>query len=395
MNIINKFIAEKNEKGIILELYENGLKQHEIEQFIIDKFKPFLKNKSLLKVQLLAYLPPYVDILLHIVSDNEDKKIFEKCLDIFWRAKLEDSVNCYNSYSYWQDELLEAISKIINLIILDQDRSIMSLHEFTEDVFTKVGKIIEACIQPYLRILLFLEKVIHIKKPSKSDIDKKSLGEVINELRNYKDFDKLLILPPWDLKLNDWRNISKHDRYSVKDNKIVGKYIKALKEEEITLFKPELWKLFLRLNDIFDILRLAHSLFFLDNIDDIQPYWENKQLREESNLLELIYLYNTFGFSVEKYSVELNSVKFKLKDNTLMKVDMRFIQLLSLLRPTWYKTRKRYISLEYFNSQNNPIFLIESDTSKREDIFSPNIDEKVVTIENLKESCKLTDFRKG
>jgi len=160
------------------------------------------------------------------------------------------------------------------------------------------------------------------------------------------------------------------------------------------LLQPELWYLFLSINDIFCILRLAHSLFFLDNIDEIQPYWENKQLRKESAILDQISLYNMFGFSIEKYSIENDMVKFKLKDVTVLKPKIRLNHLLFLIRPTWYKIRKKFITLEYFDSQDNPIFLIEVDTSKRENIFSLNIDENLLTIENIKESCKLIDLRK-
>lgn len=143
-NIVDKFISEKNEKGIILELYEKGLKQKEIEQFIIDKFNPLLKNKSILRVQMLAYLPQYIDSLLYILSDNVSKQSFENYLEVFWKTKMKDSINCYNSYQYWQDDVIAVTSKIISLITLDQDRSQMTLHEIAEDVFTKIGKIIEA-----------------------------------------------------------------------------------------------------------------------------------------------------------------------------------------------------------------------------------------------------------
>ncbi|MFW9875501.1 MAG: hypothetical protein ACFFG0_20535, partial [Candidatus Thorarchaeota archaeon] len=214
-NIIDKFISEKKEKGIILELYEKGLKQEEIEQFIIDKFKPFLKNKSILRVQMFAYLTQYVDSLLYILSDNVNRQLFENSLEAFWKAKMEDSINCYKSYQYWQDDVIATTSKIISLITLDQDRSKMTLHEFAEDVFTKIGKIIEACIQPYLRILLYLEEIINKRKPSKLYINNLDLGDLVNKLLIYKFNNKLLIPPPWNLKLNDWRNIPKHDKYSV------------------------------------------------------------------------------------------------------------------------------------------------------------------------------------
>ena len=393
-NIVDKFISEKDDKGIILKLYENGLKQKEVKQFIIDKFKPYLKSKSILRIQMLAYLPQYIDSLLYILSNNVNKNIFKSCLEIFWKAKLEDSVECYSSYQYWQDDVLAATSKVVSLITLDQDRSKMGLHEFAEDVFTKIGKIIEACIQPYLRILLYLEEIINKRNPSKLDITKLNLGNVVNKLLNYKFFNKLLIPPPWNLKLNDWRNIPKHDKYLVKDNKIVCRFKKPSKEKEIILSKQELWYLFLSINDIFSILRLAHSVFFFDNIEEIQPYWDKKRLRKESSLLDLISVYGMFGFSVKNYSVGDDKVEFQLKDKTRRESDKRLNELIFLIRPTWYKTRKRFLILEYIDSLNNPIFIIEVDTSKREDIFSIGVDEDLLTIDNLRDCIELTDLRK-
>ena len=58
-DIVDKYISEKNGKGIVLELYENGLNQNEVEQFIISKFEPYLKSKSILRVQMLAYSSIY------------------------------------------------------------------------------------------------------------------------------------------------------------------------------------------------------------------------------------------------------------------------------------------------------------------------------------------------
>lgn len=71
-NIVDKFIFETDEKGIILELYEKGLKQDEIEKFIVDKFKPYLKNNYVLRVHVLVYLTQYIVSLLYILSDDDN-----------------------------------------------------------------------------------------------------------------------------------------------------------------------------------------------------------------------------------------------------------------------------------------------------------------------------------
>ncbi len=51
----------------------------------------------------------------------------------------------------------------------------MNLYDFAEDVFTKIGKIIKNIIQPHLRILLYLEKVINNETPTALDLNKLSL----------------------------------------------------------------------------------------------------------------------------------------------------------------------------------------------------------------------------
>ena len=392
-NIVDKFISEKEEKGIILTLYKQGLRQDEIEHFILDKFRPYLKSKSILRLHLLVYLSQYIDTLLYILSDPENKVLFEKCLEVYWEAKAIDLDECYRSYQYWQEEVLAATSKIVTMIILDQDRTTMNLHEFAEDVFTKIGKIIEACIQPHLRILFFLENIINHKKSSKIDIDKLILGVIVDKLNKYKIFNNIIIPPPWNVKLNHWRNISKHDSYSIEDNKIVCKYKKPPNQKKVVLLQPELWKLFLVINDIFGILRLAHSVFFLDNIDEIRQYWEPKQLRKESGLLDQIDLYRIFGFSAEGYALQDDKVTFRLIEQTSGDPDARLNQLISLIRPTWYKTRKRIIVFEYYDSLNNPLFIVEADTSKKKELFSLDVDEKFLTLENLKECITVTDLR--
>ena len=97
---------------------------------------------------------------------------------------------------------------------------------------------------------------------------------------------------------------------------------------------------------------------------------------------------------MKNYSIEKDLIKFQLKDETAIDPDSRLNKLLFLLRPTWYKARKKFIILEYYDNQNNPIFRIEVDTSKNEDIFTLNIDENLLTFENIKESCKILDLRK-
>ncbi len=394
-NIVDRYITEKDEKGIIAQFYELGLTQKEIEVFIVEKHDPYLKNKSIPRIQVYVYMSQYIDSLIHILFNEETKSLFEKCLEVYWKAKEKDPILCYKSYQYWQEDILQATSKLVSMINNDPDRSDMNLHDFAEDVFTKIGKIIEKIIQPHLRTLLYLEKVINNEIPTALELNKLTLGNIVDELLKFKIFDNLLIPSSWNIKLNQWRNIANHDIYSVVGNKIIGKYGRPPNEKEIELFQPELWMLFLNVNELFSILRLSHSLFFLDNMEEIKPYWDNKQLRQESSLLDLITVYDMFGFSIKDYTIGDNSVKLVVKDLTKKDSDKRLNELLTLIYPTWYKTHKRLIKIEYHDYNGNPISIIKVDTSKRQDLFIVGVDEYLLTLENLKECIELIDLRKG
>ena len=389
-NIVDRYISEKGEKGIISEWFELGFSEREIEQFIIETHDPYLKNKTIPRVQVHAYMSQYIDSLLHILSNEETKSLFERCLETYWNAKEKNPTLCYKSYQYWEDDVLEATSKLVSLINNDPDRSKMDLHDFVEDVFTKIGKLIEKIIQPHLKIILYLRKVINDETPTALDLDKLSLGTLIDELLKCEVFDKLLKPGSWDIKLNQWRNIANHDNFSVEGIKITGKYGRPPKEKEIVIFQAELWMLFLKMNDLFSLLRLANSLFFLDNMDEIKPFWENKQLRQESSLLDLIRVYEMQGFSVTACSIQNDAVELKVKDLATKESEKRLIKLLSLIRPTWYKTRKRYVKIEYSDFNGNPISILEADTSKRQDLFTVGVDENLLTLENLMECLVLT-----
>lgn len=80
----------------------------------------------------------YIDSLIHILSNEENKSLFESCLEVYWKAKERNPILCYKSYQFWEDDVLEATSKLVSMINIDRDRSQMNLYEFAEDFFTKI-----------------------------------------------------------------------------------------------------------------------------------------------------------------------------------------------------------------------------------------------------------------
>lgn len=388
MDIIKKYIHDNTDRSIVLEMHEYGIKPHEIMEFIIESFKPYFQSESLVKEQVIAYLPDYIDSLIYHLAIPINKSMIGKCIKIYWRAKKRNPIECFKAFGYWQDEFRATTSKTISLVNLDQDRTKMSLYEFSEDVFGKIGTLIEACIQPFLKIMLFLDKICRGEEASDSAINQLSLGQIVNQLLKNIDLEHFLIPTPYKLQLNQWRNISKHDKFIVENNKIIGTYNRLPHEKKIVLLKEELWMIFLTINDIYGILKLTHAIFFFDSIESIKPYWNNKDLREESGILTLIQLFNTHGLSVKSNSMSKDRIHFDLCEvRRSIDLEKRIDNLLFLLRPIWHKSRRRYISLHYFDIQGILSVKLEADTSKQPDIFIINANERLITPKNLRKCC--------
>jgi len=137
---------------------------------------------------------------------------------------------------------------------------------------------------------------------------------------------------------------------------------------------------------------LSNSVFFFDNFTNIEKYWKSIPLREKSNYLEIVSLFKAFGFSIEGYSIIEKEVSFEIKDIIKPNLNVRINQILTLIRPIWYKTHARFITLKYTDYDGIPRFLIKSDTLENKEIFTLNVADSFLTPENIKKAVEIIEL---
>jgi len=86
-----------------------------------------------------------------------------------------------------------------------------------------IGDLTEGLIKPYLKVLLRQIKIGDGIEGLVENINTLDLGQIVNELIQ-NDYTDLLVPAPWNIRLNQWRNIAYHHSAKIVDNKIVCWY---------------------------------------------------------------------------------------------------------------------------------------------------------------------------
>lgn len=376
MNVIDKHISGFEENSYIAELYKLGFKPQEVQEILFERFEPYFINKKNLHKYITAPLPSIVETFVSITESKEEKKLLDECLSLFRSALQKDSQKCIKAFFDWENDIYQGISQCVSMLNLDRDKKEMNLEDFTKDIFEYVGNFIEVIINAYLRLIF---QIITIKKESHKefeDIKKLSLGDIVKLILREKLLVEIVKPSPWNIPLNQWRNIAQHYKYNVVNGAILCEYGKFPNEKEIRLLKIELWSFVNKLFKIQGILKVAHAIFILDNkqkYSQLIPR-QRKNLRLESKILDIFSSICIKGFHFIDYSLNSNKIKFILKDLTHDRSKNRQMQILNFLYPIWFNTRTKYLEIEYHDNDNNPVLKIKTDTSLNKDIFRDDLE---------------------
>ncbi len=393
MEFIDNYIADINRKGRISELRRLGLTNTEIHEYVCKKYQLFMTTKTYSEAQLV-FLYNYLDGLEEHLSFETNTQLLKRLVEIYHQAKKVNSHKTYLGYSYWDEDFGEASSRIISLVKLEAnleiDRTEMDIHDLAFDVFKEIGTLIEKCINPYLRILYFLRTIIDKDTLTKEEVNQKSLGNIVDKLRQDEKLSTLFYPGNWEVKLNQWGNISRHGDYSVKDNKIECKY--GIKRDKILLLnKPELRLLLGTIRERFSILKMANVIFLIDSTPQILEYLSKKKSRKESNYLDVIKLLYNYGYVIENHNISQKKVHFNLREgyqnvNSEKRIDV----LLSLLRAIWNRTKPELIHITYISQDESQSYNLKVNTKDNPQVFSENIEASELTISNLRKIVEIS-----
>lgn len=369
-----KVIMDSNNK-IYLKMIEAGYSPEDIKEMVIEEFNQFFVNKEILQRNAIEVLLPELINLIKLKQYEKYYQEFIMCVDMYKRSMNIDREECFKVFANWSLDINKAINKYWIIYNLDRVRKDLTLEEYVEVTFKNIGKLIEGVIKPYSFNILNNIYIIEGKKEKIDTFQKKDLGIFFEEIIQSNMLDELfkIQLDTMDgikqIKLNQLRNIVAHENYEFEGNSI-NCFIKK-KNEVIDSFSLSIEQLKKCFSDVYYTLgsiKLAYTIFFIDNIDEIIEYNPDKlNIRVESLISNMFLGIQSQGFKIIDFVEDSIESKLILEDILCNDEKQRMIHSSQFLFRLWEITKAKNNIIEYLDNTGNlkAIFQLDSDVCER------------------------------
>jgi hypothetical protein len=374
----------------LLSFTEQGMSLAEIKQSIIDLLSLYFTNLNILNEMAVEFLAPEAVNVAKIENDGWAKAMFTNVLNEYRRAMTLDSNACFEGSVKWENKIQHGLSEYWSGFYLEVDKAELPLEEFKHEVFRNVGMILEAPLQPLLKDLLLQMRICRGKANPEINLDTLNFGLVVSELFNTSGYPELFAPPPWEIRLNQWRNMAQHHKTRVEKNLIIGTYGKGNNEKEVRFGRDELFDAIKRIHIIFIVIKTARSIFLLDNIGRYKLSLKNFDVRIDMKILTLASAVATQGFELIDISIEENSITAVIKDVTGSPALKRMLHASQFVYPVWRHFPADEITVQYLDHDED---LILTTIGKGSDC--DEVGRKVVPFEELANRVTMTLSEKG
>lgn len=374
MKKYERIILAIKEESPLLKMIESWLSPAEVKEAVIESLEPYFDNEDILEQLTIDALVPESINLLKLQQDKWFFRMFEKCLDTYHSAKNKDSQSCFESCVIWQPQLIQSLSKYWSVLHLEVDKSNLEIEEFLHECLRNIGDIIEGLTKPYLKALLHQIRIADGNENISEDIDSLDLGKIISELIQSSGYANLFMPPPWKIRLNQWRNIAYHHTAEIKNNEIICWYGKAPSTEKIRLSRNEMLHVVHTTLKVYSTLKLAHTLFFVDNVKEINKSSPPVEVRDEAEFLNFVSGLASQGFEIVDYTKKSGEAKIVIKDASNLDPDKRRFHASQFLFHLWLFTRSKKVIVEYRENDNTPNFLFSANSNDCEKIYNGELE---------------------
>lgn len=362
-----KLIKDFDANNPLLAFFQKGIKPEHIKEAILRSLIPYFKNKERLKsIAMNQLVAGWINFELFKRNQWYFDK-FEKCLDLFNQTLKINSNSCINAVVDWLPEISQCVTRYWSFKNLEVDKNKLELNEFLEENLKNIGQFLEGIIKTYLKLLLHVNRIKQNKQVILSNIQSMDLGRIVNELINTTNFPDLFKPEPWNIRLNQWRNIAYHHLAKVENDRIKCWFKKESKTFSFYLERNELFEVTKSILNVYNTFKNVDFIFVFDNLDLIQNNVKNRSvfysIRDESVLIELYSIINAQGFKI--IDLNVNKKEAKLVIQELLDdqdINKRTIHSHQFLYSLWLYSNSEEVIIEYRLKEGTPHF--ESRTKK-------------------------------
>lgn len=389
---MNKFssISESfNDNVHYIDLFNQGVEIEEIRVSSMSILDKYFDNKNILENSIMDSLMPEV---VNCVRLNENPLLFgafEEIIDIFKKAKNEDSLRCFKAFAFWERFNNESIYNFWNIHNTQIHKSNLEIEEFAYECFREIGAMIEGCIKNYLKVILHNLYIINKIDRDEKYVNSLDLGKLINEINQVNDINNIhnITRPyPWNISLNQWRNIAYHHSYLNEQKMIKCTYGKQNDLKHIDLSRDELIKIEYIIFEIFRAVKLAYTLFFVDNVSEITKYPISNVERKEARIINFMSELSFQGFNVIESIINDDLAKITIADMIDPGEKRRPFKYINLLIDLWEISNSKNLEIEYKTIKGETRFVFKADSLLLSKIINneSDIDDLIKDIEIIR-----------
>ena len=369
-NFNKKVLNPGSDINPFLAMAEAGVSPSEIRGFVISELSPYFENIEVVEDLSVDILSPEV-INLYNVRLQDDEHLLNYVLGIYRNAKSKNKDASFQICADSEQAINDGLSHYMSLFLMETSKSELGLHEYTQDMFKIIGSVIEACLKPFLFDLLRQQRICRNKKFNITESPK--LGVMVQELYDTIEEKELMAPNPWGIRLSQWRNIAQHHNTKIDRNSIICTYGEGQNRNEVTLSRDKLSDLTQKVMSIFRSIKLARTIFFIDNLKEIKPLINDLNMREETRLLSFNLAVSTQGFKLNKLNLTDDSAIAEIVD-TQEASQQRFIHASQFLVPLWFDTKRKELVIDYLSSCGQSMAKFSVEGSACENLTTEVID---------------------
>jgi hypothetical protein len=252
----------------------------------------------------------------------------------------------------WPDRTI-GISEFWSNFNLERDKSNLPINEFKTEVFRLIGMLLEASVQPFLRDLVAQVRISKRKTWDQKAIRKLSLGNLVEELSASGCPPELIAPVPWNIRLNQWRNISQHHLARVEGEVIVLSKEATKTGAEVRLSRTDALLVAGEMISLFTAVKSASDIVSFDRTDASFCFHDEHGIREEALLLHFNSAISTQGFELLDLETSELSVRADMGDIIVGDVVSRVAHASQLLKLLYAYTHRSAVEIRYFDRKGH------------------------------------------
>ncbi|EZI24063.1 TPA: hypothetical protein ACQGWB_003264 [Pseudomonas aeruginosa] len=329
----------------LLQAFEAGYTIEEVRAAVLEALQPEFRNTVVLDrygIDLLTVEATNVSKLKQTPSSYE---LFRSCMSVRSSLLDEDHDRCAQVCSNWEQEIAAGLRFYWNSARLEVNKDDLPIDEFAYEAFRNIGSLLEATMLPYLRELLHLHESRNGSQSVKVDILALHFGAVVNRLEHVLGANALRP-QPWNIPLNQWRNIAQHFSIESSAAIITCRYGQG-NSRTIQFTRADLWKALFSILSMLLAIRTSHTIFFMDHGNILASHCKGFGRKDSDLQFQFVVGAASQGFEVASLSVSPDLSIAVFKDCTTGEPTPRGIHASQFVLGLWQATKSVKVQIDY------------------------------------------------